>query len=43
LKPPIVPNLAHDGDPGNFDEYEEEDIRTVPDGAAAELELFANW
>jgi len=40
LKPPIVPNVGHDGDARNYDDYPETDWRKVPPVTERELRAF---
>ena len=42
FQPPIVPTLFHDGDTGNFDQYDE---NVEPETAATQREkdLFMEW
>ena len=45
LKPPIVPRIRHDGDPGNFDNYPEDDWswRQLPPLSERELRMFEDF
>jgi hypothetical protein len=43
VQPPIVPKILHDGDSGNFDEYDEKDFESFPELPERDLQLFANW
>ncbi|EDV98040.1 GH17207 [Drosophila grimshawi] len=40
LKPPILPEVQHDGDTGNFDDYPEEDGKPVKVVDQRDLQLF---
>ena len=43
LKPPIVPNVGHEGDARNYDDYPETDWRKVPSVNDRELRLFDDF
>jgi len=43
LKPPIVPNVGHEGDARNYDDYPETDWRKVPPVSDRELRAFEEF
>lgn len=43
VKPPILPKVSYEGDSGNFDEYDEIDIKTITDANEYELAFFDDW
>lgn len=42
-KPPIVPEVAYDGDTRNFDEYPETDWKAAPSVGESEQGLFEDF
>jgi len=43
VKPPIVPNVSYDGDPRNYDDYPETDVKKVPIVTEREQKLFEDF
>lgn len=43
FQPPIIPTVNGDGDTGNFDEYEEDDMSQISEATPDDLELFDDW
>jgi len=43
LKPPIIPNVGHDGDARNYDDYPETDWRKVPPVGEREVRHFDDF
>ena len=43
LKPPILPNVGHEGDSRNYDDYPESDWRKVPSVTDREQRLFDDF
>ena len=43
LKPPIIPNVGHEGDSRNYDDYPESDWRKVPSVSEREQHLFDDF
>ena len=43
LQPPIVPNVAHDGDTTNFDNYDEDGWKKAQPVSGKDLATFADF
>ena len=43
LRPPILPQVSHDGDVRNYDEYQEIDWKKVPKVSASEKRFFEDF
>ncbi|GAA6068298.1 cAMP-dependent protein kinase catalytic subunit PRKX-like isoform X1, partial [Tachysurus ichikawai] len=43
LKPIIIPAVAHEGDPSNFETYPEEKRKKEPAVSPRDLEIFKNF
>jgi protein kinase X len=42
-EPPILPKVDYEGDSGNFDEYDEIELKNIKDANEDELNFFVDW
>lgn len=43
FKAPIIPHITHEGDPGNYDEYDEESWDEIREASEYVAKEFINW